>query len=197
MRFEHTAQEATLLDYRTEVERAADRLDRLEKAIDEAVQDAPAQMKAVIDALQALRGIAKITATTMVTEVGNFSRFAKPNQLMGYGGLVPSEFSTGNSRRQGAITKTGNAHLRRVLVEAAWSYRHRPSLCGAHKRRQQGLSEEIKAISWKAQQRLYTRYWRLTSRGKIPGKAITAVARELVGFIWAVGVQAEREAAAA
>jgi transposase len=197
VRFEHTAQEATLLDYRTEVERAADRLDRLEKAIDEAVQDAPAQMKAVIDALQALRGIAKITATTMVTEVGNFSRFAKPNQLMGYGGLVPSEFSTGNSRRQGAITKTGNAHLRRVLVEAAWSYRHRPSLCGAHKRRQQGLSEEIKAISWKAQQRLYTRYWRLTSRGKIPGKAITAVARELVGFIWAVGVQAEREAAAA
>jgi transposase len=197
VRFEHAAQEATLLDYRTEVERAADRIDRLEKAIDEAVQDAPAQMKAVIEALQALRGIAKITATTMVTEVGNFSRFAKPNQLMGYGGLVPSEFSTGNSKRQGAITKTGNAHLRRVLVEAAWSYRHRPSLCGAHKRRQQGLSEEIKAISWKAQQRLHSRYWRLTSRGKLPGKAVTAVARELVGFIWAVGVQAEREAAAA
>jgi transposase len=197
VRFEHAAQEATLLDYRTEVERAADRIDRLDKAIDDGVQDAPAQMKAVIDALQALRGIAKITATTMVTEVGNFSRFTRPNQLMGYGGLVPSEFSTGNSKRQGAITKTGNAHLRRVLVEAAWSYRHRPSLCGAHKRRQQGLSEEIKTISWKAQQRLYSRYWRLTSRGKIPGKAITAVARELVGFIWAVGVKAEREAAAA
>jgi hypothetical protein len=197
VRFEHAAQEATLLDYRTEVERAADRIVRLEKAIDEAVQGAPAQMKAVIEALQALRGIAKITATTMVTEVGNFSRFSRPNQLMGYGGLVPSEFSSGKSKRKGAITKTGNAHLRRVLVEAAWSYRHRPSLCGAHKRRQQGVSEEIKAISWKAQQRLHARYWRLTAKGKIPGKAITAVARELVGFIWAVGVQAERQTPAA
>ena len=151
----------------------------------------------MIEALQALRGVAKITATTLVTEVGNFSRFARPNQLMGYGGLVPSEYSSGNSKKQGAITKTGNAHLRRVLAEAAWSYRHRPKLCGAPKQRQQGVSEEIKAISWKAQQRLYARYWRLTSRGKIPGKAITAVARELVGFIWAIGVQAEREAAAA
>jgi transposase len=197
VRFEHAAQEATLLDYRTEVERAADRIERLEKAIDEAVQVAPAQMKAVIDALQALRGVAKITATTLVTEVGNFSRFAKPTLLMGYGGLVPSEHSSGNSKRQGGITKTGNAHLRRVLVEAAWQYRNRPKLCGAHKKRQEGVSENIKGISWKAQQRLHERYWRLTARGKIPGKAITAVARELLGFIWAVGVQAEREAAAA
>jgi transposase len=197
VRFDHAAQEATLLDYRTEVERAADRIARLDKAIDEAVAGAPAQMKAVIEALQALRGIAKITATTLVTEVGNFSRFTRPKQLMGYAGLVPSEYSTGDSKKQGAITKTGNAHLRRVLPEAAWSYRHRPNLCGAQKRRQQGLSEEIKAISWKAQQRLNSRYWRLMARGKIPGKAITAVARELVGFIWAIGVQAEREAAAA
>jgi transposase len=197
VRFEYAAQEATLLDYRTEVERAADRIERLEKAIDEAVQGAPAQMKAVIEALQALRGVAKITATTLVTEVGNFSRFVRPKLLMGYGGLVPSEHSSGNSKRQGAITKTGNAHLRRVLLEAAWTYRHRPKLCGKHKQRQQGVSEEIKGISWKAQQRLHSRYWRLTSKGKIPGKAITAVARELVGFIWAVGVQAEREAATA
>jgi transposase len=197
VRFDYAAQEATLLDYRTEVERAADRIERLDKAIDEAVQEAPAQMKAVIEALQALRGIAKITATTLVTEVGNFSRFTRPKLLMGYGGLVPSESSSGTSRRQGGITKTGNAHLRRVLVEAAWSYRHRPRLCGPQKRRQQGVSEEIKAISWKAQQRLHQRYWRLTSKGKLPGKAITAVGRELVGFIWAVGVQAEREAAAA
>lgn len=197
VRFEHAAQEATLLDYRTEVERASDRIERLEKAIDEAVQGAPAQMKAVIEALQALRGVAKITATTLVTEVGNFSRFVKPKLLMGYGGLVPSEYSSGNSKKQGAITKTGNAHLRRVLLEAAWTYRHRPKLCGKHKQRQQGVSEEIKGISWKAQQRLHSRYWRLTSKGKVGGKAITAVARELVGFIWAVGVQAEREAAAA
>lgn len=197
VRFEYAAQEATLLDYRTEVERAADRIERLEKAIDEAVKEAPAQMKAVIEALQALRGVAKITATTLVTEVGNFSRFVRPKLLMGYGGLVPSEHSSGNSKRQGAITKTGNAHLRRVLREAAWTYRHRPNLWGAQKRRQQGVSEEIKGISWKAQQRLHSRYWRLTSKGKVPGKAMTAVARELVGFIWAVGVQAERESTAA
>lgn len=197
VRFEYGAQEATLLDYRTEVERAADRIERLEEAIDKAVEQAPAQMKAVIDALQALRGVAKITATTLVTEVGNFSRFVRPKLLMGYGGLVPSEHSSGQSKRQGAITKTGNAHLRRVLLEAAWTYRHRPKLCGRHKQRQEGVSEEIKGISWKAQQRLNSRYWRLTSKGKVPGKAITAVARELVGFIWAVGVQAEREAAAA
>jgi transposase len=197
VRFEYAAQEATLLDYRTEVERASDRIERLEKAIDEAVQGAPAQMKAVIEALQALRGVAKITATTLVTEVGNFSRFVKPKLLMGYGGLVPSEHSSGNSKKHGSITKTGNAHLRRVLVEAAWTYRHRPKLCGRQKQRQQGVSEEIKGISWKAQQRLHSRYWRLTSKGKVASKAITAVARELVGFIWAVGVQAEREAAAA
>lgn len=197
VRFDYAAQEATLLDYRTEVERSADRIERLEKAIDAAVQDAPAQMKAVIDALQALRGVAKITATTLVTEVGNFSRFTRAKQLMGYGGLVPSEHSSGNSKRQGAITKTGNAHVRRVLLEAAWTYRHRPRMCGKHKQRQEGLSEEVKAISWKAQHRLHNRYWRLTSKGKVPGKAMTAVARELVGFIWAIGVQAEREAAAA
>jgi transposase len=196
VRFEYAAQEATLLDYRTEVERAADRIERLEKAIDEAVQDAPAQMKAVIEALQALRGVAKITATTLVTEVGNFSRFMKPKLMMGYGGLVPSEHSTGNSTKRGSITKTGNAHLRRVLVEAAWAYRHKPRLGGKNKKRQEGVSEEIKAIAWKAQQRLHNRYWRLTAKGKIPGKAITAVARELVGFIWAIGVQAERAAAA-
>lgn len=196
VRFDYAAQEATLLDYRTEVERAADRLKRLEKAIDQAVQDAPPQMKAVIDALQALRGIAKITATTVVTEVGNFSRFARPNLLMGYGGMVPSEHSSGQSKRRGGITKTGNAHLRRVLLEAAWAYQHRPSLSGDLKRRQQGVSERIREISWKAQQRLHSRYWRLTNKGKLPSKAMTAVARELVGFIWAVGVESEQAAAA-
>ena len=87
--------------------------------------------------------------------------------------------------------------MRRVLLEAGWTYRHRPRLNGKQKQRQKGVSEEIKAISWKAQQRLHKRYWRLISKGKEPGKAITAVARELVGFIWAVGVQAEREVAAA
>lgn len=196
VRFEYGAQEATLLDYRTQVERAAERIVGLEKAIDAAVQDAPAQMKAVIEALQGLRGVAKITATTLATEVGNFTRFKRATMLMGYGGMVPSEHSSGTSKWRGGITKTGNAHLRRVLLESAWTYRHRPALCGKHKQRQKGLSEEIKAISWKAQQRLHSRFWRLTSKGKQPVKAMTAVARELVGFIWAIGVQAERETAA-
>jgi len=195
VRFDYGAQNATLLDYRTEVERASDRIARLDKAIDEAVQGAPAQMKAVIDALQALRGVAKVTATTLVCEIGNFSRFTRAKQLMGYGGLVPSEYSSGASTRRGSITKTGNAHMRRVLVEAAWNYRHRPKLCGKQKRRQDLVSERVKDISWKAQQRLHARFWQLTAKGKVPGKAVTAVARELVGFIWAVGVQAEREAA--
>lgn len=197
VRFDYGAQNATLLDYRTEVERAADRIKRLEAAIDDAVQDAPPQMKAVIDALQALRGVAKVTATTLVTEIGNFSRFTRPKQLMGYSGVVPSEYSSGASRRRGGITKTGNSHLRRVLLEAAWNYRHQPRLCGRQKKRQEGLSEQIRDISWKAQHRLHSRYWRLTAKGKVPGKAITAVARELLGFIWAVGVRAETEAAAA
>jgi transposase len=196
VRFEYDAQEATLLDYRTEVEHASDRIKRLERAIDEAVEQAPAQMKAVIEALQALRGVAKLTATTLVTEVGNFSRFARPKLLMGYAGLVPSEYSSGDSTRRRSITKTGNAHLRRVSLESAWAYQHRPSLGGQLKKRQEGLSQEIKAIAWKAQHRLHSRYWRLTAKGRIPGKAVTAVARELLGFIWAVGVQAEREAAA-
>lgn len=149
----------------------------------------------IIDALQALRGVAKVTATTLVSEIGNFSRFTRAKQLMGYGGLVPSEYSSGASTRRGSITKTGNAHMRRVLVEAAWNYRHRPKLCGKQKRRQAVVSDRVKDISWKAQQRLHARFWQLTAKGKVPGKAVTAVARELVGFIWAVGVQAEREAA--
>jgi transposase len=196
VRFEHAAQEATLLDYRTEVERAADRIGRLDKAIDEAIEASPEQTKAVIEGLQALRGVAKVTAMTLVAEIGNFSRFEHPRLLMGYGGVVPSEYTTGNSRRRSGITKTGNNHVRRVLIEAAWHYQHRPSLSRRHKQ-QKGVSEEIKRIGWKAQERLHRRYRRLTARGKERGKAITAVGRELLGFIWAAGVQAEREQAAA
>ena len=123
--FEHAAQEATLLDYLHEVEHMADRIERLERAIDEAVKTAPAPMRAVIEALQALRGIALVSAVTIVAEVGDLSRFAKPRQLMGYSGAVASEHSSGERTRRGGITKTGNAHLRRIVIEAAWAYRHR------------------------------------------------------------------------
>jgi transposase len=192
----YQAQRDTLGDYIHEVEHAQQRIERLERAIDEALQHAPSELKAVVDALQALRGVAKLTATTLAVEVGDFTRFSRPSELMGYTGMVPSEHSSGPRQRRGAITKTGNSHLRRVLVESAWQYRHQPRLCVRQKRNHRELSEPIKEIAWKAQHRLHKRYRRLSGRGKPHGKVITAVARELVGFIWAVAVQAQAEAAA-
>jgi len=189
--FDQPALEATLLDYVHEVDHMAERIERLEKAIDVAIEKAPAEMRAVIEALQALRGVAKITAVSIVAEVGSLSRFEKPRQLMGYSGLVSSEFSSGNRIRRGGITKTGNAHLRRVLVEAAWAYQHRPWVGGALLKRQQGLDPAIKEIAWKAQWRLHTRYKKLSARGKNKNQIVTAVGRELLGFIWAIAVRTE------
>jgi transposase len=193
VRFEQPAQEATRLDYLTEVDHARDRLVRLERALDQAVETAPAPMRAVIEALQALRGIAKVAAVTIVAEVGQLSRFARARHLMGYSGAVASEHSSGPRVRHGGITKTGNAHLRRIVVEAAWSYRHRPAVGGALRQRQARQSEMVKAIAWNAQHRLHSRYRRLLGRGKSKQQVVTAVARELLGFIWAIGVAVERE----
>ena len=192
---EHGAQEATLLDYLHEVEHVADRLERLERAIDEAVRTAPERMRAVIDALQALRGVALVSAVTIASEVGELSRFAKPRQLMGYSGAVASEDSSGERTRRGGITKTGNAHLRRVIVEAAWAYRHRPAVGTALRKRQATASAEVKEIAWKAQHRLHARYRTLTGRGKCQQQVITAIGRELLGFVWAIGVHVESRTA--
>jgi transposase len=189
--FDQLAQEATLLDYLHEVEHVAARLARLESAIDAAVTLAPARMRAVIDALQALRGVALVTAVTIAAEVGELSRFAKPRQLMGYSGAVASEASSGQRTRRGGITKAGNAHLRRVIVEAAWAYRYRPAVGAALRKRQATASAEVKAIAWKAQHRLHGRYRALTARGKCKQQVVTAIARELLGFIWAIGVHVE------
>jgi transposase len=196
--FEQLAHQATFIDYLHEVDHVAERIERLEKAIDEAVDKAPEKMRAVIQALQALRGVAKLTAVTVAMEVGTFSRFEHPRQLMGYSGAVPSEYSTGGpgKARRGPITKAGNSHLRRVLGEAAWSYHYRPSLSYPLRRRQEGLSEEIKAIAWKAQHRLHSRYRRLAGKGMPQQKVVTAVGRELLGFLWAIGVQVEKAAEA-
>jgi transposase len=194
--FDQPAWEATLLDYVHEVDQMGERIERLEKAVDEAIEKAPPEMRAVIEALQALRGVAKITAVSIVAEVGSLSRFEKPRQLMGYSGLVSSEFSSGNRIQRGRITKTGNAHLRRVIVEAAWAYRHRPWVGGALLKRQQGLAPEIKEIAWKAQWRLHTRYKKLSARGKNKNQIVTAIGRELLGFIWAIAVRTEARAAA-
>jgi len=189
--FERVEQEVVFLDYRHEVNHAVERILRLERALDDAVERVPASQRAVIEGLQALRGVSKLTAVTIISEVGEVSRFDRPRLLMGYTGMVSSEDSSGKRVKRGAITRTGNAHLRRVLVQAAWAYCRRPKLSPALKKRQVSVSEEVKEISWKAQHRLYGRYRHLVSKGKLPQKAITAVARELVGFIWDIAVRVE------
>jgi transposase len=140
----------------------------------------------VVEALMALRGVNLITAMTVVAEIGDMSRFESPRQLMAHLGLVPSEHSSGSRQKRGGITKTGNGHVRRVLTEASWSYRL-PARKTAHlQRKAEKTSEEVQAIAWKAQKRLCKRYWYLIHKGKLPVQTCTAVARELVGFIWAI-----------
>ncbi len=145
----------------------------------------------MIRGLQALRGIAGISAVTIAAELGNISRFQSARQLMGYSGAVPAEDSSGQRTRRGSITKTGNAHLRRIAIEAAWSYRLRPAIGPGLRKRQEDVPDEIKEIAWKAQHRLHKRYARLGAAGKDQRKIVTAVGRELLGFVWAIGVKAE------
>jgi transposase len=191
LRFPQIAQEFTRLDYLHEVEHMGERIKRLEQAIAEAVKLASPELQEVIKGLQSLRGVAQISAVTIAAELGNISRFQGARQLMGYSGAVPSEDSSGQRTRRGSITKTGNAHLRRIAIEAAWSYRLRPGIGPALRKRQEGVPDEIKEIAWKAQHRLHKRYMRLAAAGKDQRKIITAVGRELLGFIWANGVKAE------
>lgn len=193
VRFEHHAQEVTLSDYLHEVEHAAERIVRLERSIDASIEKLPIKMRAVIEALQSLRGIAQISAVSIMAEVGELSRFAHPRQLMGYSGMVCREHSSGARIRRGPISKAGNAHLRRIAVEAAWAYRHRPAVGKTLAARQRHSSATMTALAWKAQQRLHQRYVRLMARGKSKQQTVTAVGRELLGFIWAIGVQVEQE----
>jgi len=192
LQFVQPAQQDTLEDYLHEVEHMGERVARLENKIAVAVKLAPPEMREVIAGLQALRGIAAISAVTIASELGSISRFATARQLMAYSGVVSREDSSGEQQRRGAITKTGNAHVRRVVVEAAWAYRHRPSIGATLRQRQQAVSQPIQEIAWKAQQRLHQRYRRLAAKGKDHRKIITAVGRELLGFIWAIGTQIER-----
>ena len=194
IRFGQMAQESTRLDYLHEVEHMGERVARLEQAIAEAAKLAPPELQEVIKGVQALRGIAHISAVTIAAELGEFSRFSGARKLMGYSGIVPSEESSGGRTQRGSITKTGNAHLRRIAVEAAWSYRLRPCVGPALRKRQEGVAEEIKEIAWKAQHRLHKRYCKLTVTRKDQRKVITALGRELLGFIWAIGIKAETAA---
>ena len=191
--FEHGAQQATLQDYLGEVDHLAQRILRLEEAIDRAIQDAPAVVKSVVEGLQALRGLGRLSATTIALEIGSFSRFPSAKHLMAYCGVVPSEHSSGQSRRQGAITKTGNSHVRRVLFESAWAYRHRPGLTKRLLASQKVVSPTTSETALKAQHRLHRRYIALTARGKPHTKVMGAIGRELLGFIWAIAVSIEAQ----
>ena len=144
------------------------------------------QLAPVVESLVALRGVDVVAAMTLIAELGDISRFDSPRQLMAFLGLVPSEESSGRRKRKGAITLTGNAHARRMLIESAWSYRF-PARQTMHlKRKARKAQERAKAIAWKAQKRLCARYRELIRRGKDSKLVMTAVARELAGFIWAI-----------
>ena len=136
-----------------------------------------------------LRGIDMIAAMTLLAEIGDFSRFARARELMGFLGLVPSEYTSGDTRRQGAITKTGNTHARRVLVEAAWNYRFPARLSQILQRRQEGQSKAVREIAWRAQLRLARRYRHLLARKLAHNKICVAIARELAGFVWDIARQ--------
>ena len=155
----------------------------LNKRIEELAQSEP--LADGVRRLRALKGIDTLSAATIVSEVGDFSQFARASSFMAFVGLVPSEYSSGERERRGAITKAGNAHVRRVIVEAAWSYSHRPAIGVVLRRRQLGLDPQLVAFSWAAQQRLCARFRKLDAL-KPRNVATTAVARELAGFVWAV-----------
>ncbi len=178
------AQKVVLHEYVLGLHQITERISRLEQEIK--LLTTQSDLAPLIFALQALRGVELVTAATIVTESGDMLHFDKPRQFMSYAGMVPKEDSSGNTRWQGSITKTGNAHLRRVIVEAAWHYRHIPKVTYKLKKRQEGLPETVKAIAWKAQHRLNLKYRRFMIKGKPKQKAIVAMARELLGFVWAI-----------
>jgi Transposase IS116/IS110/IS902 family len=156
----------------------------LEQAIREAV--AEWSLAEVATALQAMRGIDLVAAVTVLAEIGDLSRFQNPRELMGYLGLVPSESSTGDKVKRGGITKAGNGRARRVLVEAAWSYRHPPRVGREKQPKVAAAPRRVREIAWKAQTRLCGRFRSLIRKGKLQSIAVTAIARELSAFIWAI-----------
>jgi transposase len=183
--FAHEAQQRVREDYLKTVEDIAERVERLTTQMETLVQETT--VAPLVKALQAFRGISVVSAVTIAAEAGDLRRFATAGQFMSYVGLVPSEDSTGKRRRQGAITRCGNAHLRKIIVEAAWHYRHAPLMSKELRRRNQGVAAGVRRIAWEAQKRLNRRLYHLVHAGKSVQKAITALARELAGFVWAVG----------
>ena len=188
-RFDHPAHQIALQELVDAVRTATDRLRRLETAIEEFVPSW--SLAPVVRSLQLLRGIELIVAVTFVSEIGDIRRFDNPRQLMGYLGLVPGERSTGDTVRRGGITKAGNGRVRRMLVESAWAYRHPPRIGRSKLARLEQATPKLREIAWKAQSRLTSRYRRLAANSKRMTVVNTAIARELVGFIWAIAREAQ------
>jgi transposase len=182
--FEWPAAQTTLLDLRGAIDALTHRRERLEREIIALLPSSPWAVQ--VGRLRCLRGIDTLTAVGLSAEIGDFERFARAEQLMSYIGLVPSESSTGQQRRLGAITKTGSTHARRLLVEAAWHYRPRPNIGKALGDRQEGQPPEAIAVAWSAQQRLHRTWARLEARAKRRTIIAVAAARELAGFCWAI-----------
>lgn len=194
LRFETAAQQIVFQEYIDIVKDAQRRVAAMEEEMRKALT--VWTLKPVVEGLMALRGVDLIAAMTIIAEIGDITRFESPRQLMAHLGLVPSEHSSGERQKRGGITKTGNGHARRVLVEASWSYRL-PARKTAHLRKKaEKASKTVQEIAWKAQKRLCSRYWYLIHKGKLPVQSCTAVARELVGFIWAIAREVTGKGAA-
>jgi transposase len=195
VKFDHPVQQIVFQEYIDTVKVMTKRVEALDKQIESAA--AESAFWPVIEGLMALRGVNLLTSTTIVAEIGDLRRFASAPQLMAYLGVVPSEHSSGGTKSRGGITKTGNGHVRRVLVEAAWTYRHPARKTAVLQRRAEQTSAVVQEIAWKAQTRLCGRYRLFEARGKLKVQACTAIARELAGFIWAIGQALPQPAASA
>ncbi len=178
------AQQIVFQEYVRAVTEQQDRLQRLERELHEAVQGW--RLYPVVEAIQALRGVELTGAVILMTELGDLTRFDTPRKVMSYLGLTPSEYSSGERRRQGGITKAGNSHARRALVEGAWAYRYPAKVSRHLQLRLEKLPAEVQAIGWKAQVRLCKRYRQLTARGKHVNQVVVAIAREMAAFAWAI-----------
>jgi transposase len=188
-KFEHQAQGHVLRETLMTVEESGARIARYDSQIEEEAR--ASSLWPLVHALQALKGVQLLTAASIASELGELKRFDSARRLMAYVGLVCSEYSSGMTTRRGTITKTGNGNLRRIIIEAAWAYRHPPRKSRQLEKRTEGIDPEIKAIGWHAQDRLHRRLRRLLGRGKLPQVAITAVGRELLGFVWSIGQRVE------
>jgi len=182
--FPQHSQEIVYRELLFQMDQSKDRVERLAKELEQEAAESP--FASLIAAWQCLRGVALISSAGFAAEFGDMRRFDNPRQMMSYVGMVASEHSSGAVVRRGSITKVGNTYVRHLLVQDAWHYRHPPTISAALHRRQDNQPDIVKEIAWKAQCRLHKRYWRLIGRGKPQQKAVVAVARELLGFLWAI-----------